>query len=101
MTRVVLATCNRWPEVSASDRLYASALARRGPDVRAAPWNGDPGPLLAADAVILRSNWDYHEDVDGFAAWIDNLQYPGKVMLNPPAMVLWNLDERYLIDLSW
>ena len=98
-TRIAIATCDRWPALSASDRLYAEALARRGVLTAAAPWNGPLEPLLSADAVVLRSTWDYHYDLDRFAAWLDELEECGVPVYNPPDLVRWNLGKDYLLDL--
>jgi glutathione synthase/RimK-type ligase-like ATP-grasp enzyme len=100
MTRVVLATCNLWPEVSAADRLYKEALHARGVDVTAAPWNGPQGPFRAVDLVVLRSNWDYHYEPGAFALWLEQLSRAGTAVLNPPDMALWNMHKRYLLTLA-
>ncbi|HSE04214.1 MAG TPA: hypothetical protein VLK35_08710, partial [Methylomirabilota bacterium] len=52
------------------------------------------------DAVVLRSNWDYHFDPDGFLAWLDRLERARARIWNPPALVRWNLTKRYLLDLA-
>ena len=98
--RVTLVTCAAWPELSASDRRYADALERFGVDVQGAPWNGPPEPFDGADLVVLRASWDYHHDLAGFVAWLDALERRGTRVLNPPPMVRWNLDKRYLLDLA-
>jgi glutathione synthase/RimK-type ligase-like ATP-grasp enzyme len=98
--RVALVTCTTWPEISASDRLYAEALARLGVSVVGAPWNGPLEPFIAADLVVLRSNWDYHHDLAGFTDWLDALEQRGSHLLNAPALVRWNLNKRYLLDLA-
>ena len=98
--RVTLATCLAWPALSASDRRYADALERFGAAVRGAPWNGPTEPFDGADLVVLRANWDYHHDLAGFVAWLDGLERRGTRVLNPPPMVRWNLDKRYLLDLA-
>jgi hypothetical protein len=100
MTRIVLVTCNLWPEVSASDRLYKDALHARGVEVTAAPWNGAQGPFRAADAIVLRSNWDYHYEPAAFALWLEMLGHAGATILNPPDMALWNTHKRYLLALG-
>ncbi|HZO26837.1 MAG TPA: glutathione synthetase [Chloroflexota bacterium] len=97
---VVLVTCLAWPELSASDRLYAEALEHCGVSTAAAPWNGPPDPFVGADLVVLRSNWDYHHDLAGFTAWLDALERAGTRMLNAPSLVRWNLEKRYLLDLE-
>ena len=98
--RVVLVTCLAWPELSASDRLYAEALTRLGATVVGAPWNGPPEPFVGVDLVVLRSNWDYHHDLAGFTAWLDGLERRGTAVQNAPGLVRWNLDKRYLLDLA-
>ena len=97
---VTIATCSRWPELSASDRLYAEALAERGLAVRAALWNGPDAPFACADAVLLRSTWDYHHELDAFVAWLERLRQGGTRVFNPVELVRWNLDKRYLLDLA-
>jgi glutathione synthase/RimK-type ligase-like ATP-grasp enzyme len=100
MTRIVIATCARWPEVSASDQLYVEALAERGIDAVGAPWNGPPGPFASAAAVVLRSTWDYHYALDCFTNWLGELEQRGIPVYNPPDLVRWNLTKSYLLDLA-
>jgi glutathione synthase/RimK-type ligase-like ATP-grasp enzyme len=100
MTDIVLVTCARWPDLSESDRLYARALEARGASVRAAPWNGPLEPFDAADATVMRAAWDYFEAPEAFADWLDALSGRRAAVHNPPAMMRWNLDKRYLLDLA-
>jgi glutathione synthase/RimK-type ligase-like ATP-grasp enzyme len=100
MRKIVIATCSRWPDLSASDRLYAEALTARGCAVAAAPWNRLPEPFHAADAVVLRSTWDYHYELGRFTAWLDDLERRGVPVYNPPDLVRWNLAKSYLLDLG-
>src|SRR5688500_3673165 len=98
--RVALVTCLAWPELSASDRLYAEALRGLSVDVVGAPWNGPPELFAGVDLVVLRSNWDYHHDLARFTAWLDGLEQRGTAVQNAPGLVRWNLDKRYLLDLE-
>jgi glutathione synthase/RimK-type ligase-like ATP-grasp enzyme len=98
--RVCFVTCTTWPEISASDALVRDALARRGVAVAARPWNGAVQDFDRFDAVILRSNWDYHHTIDAFAGWLDTLEAAGARVWNPPALVRWNLSKRYLLELE-
>ena len=72
----------------------------------ASPWSArawnDPGARFDGfDAVVLRSNWDYHFEPEAFLAWLDALASgPGARFWNPPALVRWNLTKRYLLDLA-
>jgi len=49
------------------------------------------------DLVVLRSTWDYTERRDAFVAWCERV---GGRLHNPPGVVRWNSDKRYLADLG-
>lgn len=100
MKRVCFVTCRTWPEISESDRLAQRALESRGATVEARAWNEPGADFAPFDAVVLRSNWDYHHDPDGFLAWLDRLERAGARLWNPPALVRWNLSKRYLRELA-
>lgn len=103
MPAIVLTTCNAWPELSAGDAPLARALAERhGAAVRTARWNApeDQAAFAAVDVVVLRSNWDYHHVPDAFAAWLDSLEARGTPVFNQPALVRWNLEKSYLLELA-
>jgi len=97
---VCFVTCRTWPEISASDRLVEEALGRRGVSVVGRAWNDPGGRFDGFGAVVLRSNWDYHFTPDEFVAWLDRWEAAGAPIWNPPALVRWNLTERYLLDLE-
>jgi glutathione synthase/RimK-type ligase-like ATP-grasp enzyme len=100
MRRICLVTCRTWPEISESDRLLQGALAARGAAVEARAWN-DPGAGWDGfDAIVLRSNWDYHFEPDAFLGWLDRLERVGARVFNPPALVRWNLTKAYLLELA-
>jgi glutathione synthase/RimK-type ligase-like ATP-grasp enzyme len=100
VARVCFVTCTTWPEVSASDAHAQAALERRGVTVDARPWNGREQDFDRFDVVILRSNWDYHHAVEAFRAWLDGLDARGARVWNPTALVRWNIDKRYLLELA-
>ena len=50
---------------------------------------------MNADLVILRATWDYIDRLDEFLDWSTRVAN----LLNPPAVVAWNTDKRYLADL--
>ena len=92
--KIVLAGCPALPEGDGDDAGLIEALRQRGLHARWLSWD-DPEELRA-DLVILRATWDYIERLDEFLAWstrVANLQ-------NPPAVVAWNTDKRYLADLA-
>lgn len=96
---VAFATCLRDPELEDDDLHAARAIEIEGGRVVAAPWNGPFAPFAAADLVVVRSTWDYWDHVDAFAAWLDRLGTLPRVA-NDPALMRWNLDKRYLLELA-
>jgi glutathione synthase/RimK-type ligase-like ATP-grasp enzyme len=97
--RICFVTCGRWPEISESDRLAQQALEARGAVVEGRPWDVPGTTFDGFDAVILRSNWEYHLAPARFRDWLDGLERAGARIWNPPDLVRWNLSKRYLIAL--
>lgn len=100
---VAVVACVTFPELGASDTLYADALRGLGAHVRVVQWNGSGTPVVALsgmDVAVLRCPWDYPQDVPGFLRWLDEIERAGVRLLNQPALVRWNLDKRYLFDLA-
>jgi len=92
--RIVLAGCPRQVTGDGDDAGLVAALRGRGLHARWLSW-GDPETGLA-DLVILRATYDYAERLDAFLAWLASMAN----VLNPPAVVTWNADRRYLVDLA-
>jgi glutathione synthase/RimK-type ligase-like ATP-grasp enzyme len=100
MARVCFVTCAQWPDISESDGHVRRALEARGVAVEGRPWNGPDARFDGFDAVVLRSNWDYHFAPHAFVGWLDHWDPRGVRIWNPPALVRWNLTNRYLLDLA-
>jgi glutathione synthase/RimK-type ligase-like ATP-grasp enzyme len=98
--RICFVTCRTWPDISDSDRLVQRALEDRGATVEARAWNAPGADWDGFDAIVLRSNWDYHFEPDAFLDWLDRLERAGARVWNPPALVRWNLTKAYLLDLA-
>jgi hypothetical protein len=92
--RIVLAGCPALPEGDGDDDGLVWALRKRGLHARWLSWD-DP-EALEADLVILRAAWDYIDRLDEFLAWTKRVRN----LLNPPQVVPWNTDKRYLADLA-
>lgn len=100
MTRIALVTHAGQPRLSDDDRLLADALASRGGRAEAAPWDDPAIDWRAFDAVVVRSAWNYHHDVERFLAWVDELAAGPARLLNPPELLRWSAGKRYLFDLA-
>jgi hypothetical protein len=92
--RIVLAACPALPEGDGDDDGLVAALRQRGLHARWLSWD-DPA-AMEADLVILRAAWDYIDRLDEFLAWTKRVRN----LLNPPQVVPWNTDKRYLADLA-
>jgi hypothetical protein len=92
--RIVLASCPALPEGDGDDDGLIGALRQRGLHARWLSWD-DP-ETLEADLVVLRATWDYIDRLDEFLAWTVRVRN----LLNPPQVVKWNTDKRYLADLA-
>ncbi|MFL6138552.1 MAG: RimK family alpha-L-glutamate ligase [Frankiaceae bacterium] len=75
------------------------ALADAGWDASARSWHDSSVDWSAFDVVLLRSCWDYVDDPAGFLDWLDAVGTTTTV-LNHPALVRWNVDKSYLVDLA-
>ena len=49
--------------------------------------------------AVLRSTWDYYARLNEFVAWVDRVSTQTQLQ-NPAEIVRWNLDKRYLQELS-
>lgn len=98
---IVLVTCTAWPTLSRSDTLLADELTKRGHRVRSRPWNGAPlTEFTSADLVVLRSNWDYHHNLNAFEEWLEAVERSDAELHNPIGLVRAFLDKSYLADLT-
>jgi glutathione synthase/RimK-type ligase-like ATP-grasp enzyme len=92
--RVALATCVHFPDGDADDAGLPAAI---GGDVTFAIWDDPAVDWSSFDAVVVRSTWDYQERRDEFLAWARGI---GDRLVNPPAILEWNTDKRYLRELA-
>lgn len=85
--------------VPAGDRALRLALEERGHSVRQLVWSDSAPEWRDFDAVVIRSCWDYHLRPEEFLDWISRLEALGVPLVNPPPLIRWNLDKRYLAEL--
>jgi glutathione synthase/RimK-type ligase-like ATP-grasp enzyme len=97
---VAFVTYQGLPDLNADDRRAADALARLGLRTDAVRWDDPAVDWLGYGAVVLRSTWDYYRRVAEFHAWIDRMEAIGARLWNPPPVLRWNTDKRYLARMS-
>ncbi len=85
----------RWPYVLDA---YREALAGIDVEILDQAWSA---PLdRTYDLIVPLVAWGYHLKFDAFRQTMDALSQAGVTMLNPPDIVGWNADKRYLRDLA-
>nr|WP_202555967.1 hypothetical protein [Streptomyces sp. SID4950] len=79
--------------------VLVDALRGAGADAEAVSWDDPAADWSAYDLVVIRSTWDYSWRAAEFTAWAERC---GQVtrLANPPAVVRWSTDKRYLGDLA-
>lgn len=83
-----------------TDRPHHEAAARAaGVDLEHVVWSDPLADWSGYDLVVVRSTWDYLDHLEAFDAWLGALDGLG-TLHNPAAVVRWNLDKRYLAELS-
>ncbi|WP_228430516.1 ATP-grasp domain-containing protein [Baekduia soli] len=91
--RIAFATCSALPGGADDDRPAAVAL---GADV--AVWDDAGVDWSSYDLVIVRSAWDYTEDLGAFLAWCRAVG-PERLR-NAPELIAFNADKSYLAALD-
>ena len=95
--RLAIATCAELAELDPEGQLLLAELAQGGIDAEPAVWDDPTLDWAAYDRILLRSTWDYPSKQSAFESWIDERQAQ---LINPAALVRWNLSKRYLQRLS-
>ncbi|HEU4976212.1 MAG TPA: hypothetical protein VFT50_14055 [Baekduia sp.] len=90
--RIALATCAAFPGGDPDDARLPAALG-----AEFVVWDDPTVDWERYDLVVLRSTWDYQYARDAFVAWARRL---GERLVNPPEVVAWNTDKRYLGELA-
>lgn len=80
--------------------LGIAPLEALGWQVEQVPWRSGNARWDDVDAVYIGTPWDYPEDVDRFLAVLEQIDASRAVLVNPLALVRWNLPKTYLRDLE-
>lgn len=97
--RVALITCRVLPEPDYDGPPLLAALAAAGHAAAEIAWDDPAARLEGFDVAVLRSCWNYHEQPRAFADWIERAARTTR-LLNPPAVLHWNLHKGYLRQLA-
>lgn len=98
-TMLVLATSTNALELSEEDYTLLDALAALGVPAKLVAWDDPSFEWAHASHVLIRTTWDYHLRLPEFLAWLDRVSASATIW-NSPALIRWNSDKRYLLELQ-
>jgi glutathione synthase/RimK-type ligase-like ATP-grasp enzyme len=81
------------------DEHAIAPLAELGWRVATVSWRQTATPWSEFDAVIIRSTWDYWDDVPAFLSVLEHIGRETR-LANSLDIVRWNLEKTYLADLD-
>ena len=99
MPDVIIASCAAAAGLDEDEPLLLPALAAAGIGATVADWADPAVDWAAADAVVVRSTWDYALRRAEFLAWARRVE-AATLLLNPADVLAWNTDKRYLAELE-
>jgi glutathione synthase/RimK-type ligase-like ATP-grasp enzyme len=100
MKKIAFVTSSEYPKIAEDDRILVAELETYGIRCIAAAWDDSKIDWTLFDLVFIRSCWNYHRAPEKFIQWIGTFQDGTVRMLNPPDLILWNLNKHYLKELQ-
>ncbi len=76
------------------------AIEARGGMLTEIEWRAPVKDFAPFDLALLGTAWDYQDHADAFLAKLEAIEAGGTVVCNPPELVRWNMDKRYLRELA-
>jgi len=98
--RIGIATCDKFPDLSADDQSFSTELVRLRAEAIPAIWDDENVAWANFSCVVIRSCWDYHRKPKEFLAWLDLLEQNNVNVWNPVAALRGNMRKTYLQDLQ-
>lgn len=99
MRRCCFLTLQERGDFVIDDEIAVPALEAAGWRVDTLPWRQQETPWRVFDLVIVRSTWDYWDDVPGFLETLGRIDRSTR-LANPMSLLRWNLSKTYLRDLD-
>ena len=96
---VAIVTCKVLPENDPDEALLMDALAQAGLGAALVAWDDDSVNWADYDLAVLRSAWNYIENLDAFLEWALHAGTATR-LYNPVEVVQWNTHKGYLRTLA-
>ena len=84
----------------AEEELLIIELKQRGFTVLSIPWRTPDINWNDYDFALIRSTWDYIDDIDAFLTVLAKIEISSCLLINPINTVRWNINKRYLLELE-
>jgi glutathione synthase/RimK-type ligase-like ATP-grasp enzyme len=97
--RLAFLTLDQRGDFVIDDELALAPLAELGWKPSVVSWRQTQIPWREFEAVVIRSTWDYWDDVTGFLDVLSAIDAATR-LANPLGLVRWNLAKTYLRDLQ-
>lgn len=98
--RLAIATSSELPAFQPDDLGLAAALKNQGVESTICVWSDPQVDWSSFDAVLIRTVWDYYKHHAAFVSWLDRLDRMGVPTINDSALLRWNSDKQYLLELA-
>ncbi|MGO4294868.1 ATP-grasp domain-containing protein [Chitinophaga sp. RAB17] len=82
------------------DEQLLKFLQEKGLDITSVVWNAPEINWQEYDVAIIKSPWDYHDQIDTFYAWLKTTEQAGVQLLNSAEMIAWNSNKKYLLEIA-
>lgn len=84
----------------AYDGLLVAPLKAQGWQTEFVSWRSVDIDWSRYDVVLIRSTWDYQDDVAAFLRCLATIEASGARLVNPLSLVEWNVSKHYLRDIE-
>jgi hypothetical protein len=96
--KLAIITCDKLPNGVKDDQSFFQSLRNMGIELDIVPWNSQID-WSTYHACLMRSVWDYHENIVAFNQWLNDVSRQ-TTLINNKEMVLWNQNKIYLAELE-
>ncbi len=96
---IVLATCAALPALDQDDQHLYQALQAAQIPTEIQSWDDPAVDWGRYQLCVIRSTWDYVPRRQEYLAWTERVASQ-TVLWNPPTLLRWNTDKRYLAELE-
>ena len=100
MRRCAFLTTDQLDGFVTDDERAHAPLAERGWHVEPVSWHRSEVDWSRFEAVVIRTPWDYHNDLDAFLTTLEHIDHSSARLENDLRLVQWNAHKTYLRDLE-